>query len=198
MSFALRAQSLPLTTAKLRIEGVIWGSPYVELSETSAIQSSAGYTATIDYKGRGYFSGKAHSFKAVLTHNGKQLQTYEGQWTGVSTVGGSKGPVFYDASAPKTEVTVKPIAEQSEWESRRLWDAVARGIRSGNYDVASQEKSKIENEQRQRRKDEAAGGSSWQHKHFQHVDSDPDYAHLASLLHDKVTLLHDDAYIFRG
>jgi len=29
----------------------------------------------------------------------------------------------------KEEVTVKPIGEQDEWESRRLWCAVAKGIR---------------------------------------------------------------------
>jgi hypothetical protein len=33
--------------AKLRIEGIIWGSPYIELVETSAIQSSTGYTVQV-------------------------------------------------------------------------------------------------------------------------------------------------------
>jgi len=136
--------SSSLTAAKLRIEGIVWGSPYVELTDNSAIQSSAGYTAAIEYKGKGYFSGKSHSFKAALSHNGKSLQTYEGQWTGVSHIGGSKGPVFLDTSAPKEEVVVKPIAEQSEWESRRLWENVAKGIRSGNFDEASKDKSRIE------------------------------------------------------
>jgi hypothetical protein len=63
----------------------------------------------------------------------------------VSTIGGHKGPVFYDADAvPKQEVTVKPIEEQSEWESRRLWQKVADGIRGGDYEAAGKEKSIIE------------------------------------------------------
>ena len=45
---------------------------------------------------------------------------------------------------PKEEVTVKSIPEQGEWESRKLWDKVARGIRSGNYDEAAKEKTRIE------------------------------------------------------
>ena len=52
--------------------------------------------------------------------------------------------MFLDTSAPKEEVTVKPIPEQTEWESRRLWEKVARGIRSGNYDEAAKEKTRIE------------------------------------------------------
>lgn len=132
------------TAAKLRIDGIIWGSPYIELTESNAIQSSTGYSALIDYKGKGYFSGKPHSFKASVTHIGSAVQTYEGQWTGTSNVGSSKGPVFLDTSSAKEEVNVAPISEQGEWESRRLWEKVATGIRTGNYDAAGKEKSRIE------------------------------------------------------
>ena len=54
------------------------------------------------------------------------------------------GPIFLDTDAPKEEVTVKPISEQGEWESRKLWEKVAKGIRSGNYDEAAKEKTRIE------------------------------------------------------
>jgi len=39
---------------------------------------------------------------------------------------------------------VKPIEQQGEWESRRLWEKVAKGIRTGNYDAAAQDKTRIE------------------------------------------------------
>ncbi|WWD21854.1 hypothetical protein CI109_106342 [Kwoniella shandongensis] len=187
-----------ITLPKLRIEGIIWGSPYIELTDSNAIQSSTGYTAQIDYKGKGYFTGKPHSYKASISKGSKTQQSYEGQWTGVSYIGGSKGPVFFDAHLPKEEVSVKPIEEQGEWESRRLWDKVAKGIKGGNYDLAGVEKSRIENDQRQRRKDEAAASSNWQHAHFTYVDSDPEYQSLAALLHDKLTPAHEDGYIFKG
>lgn len=51
---------------------------------------------------------------------------------------------FHDVSTPKEEVTVKPIEEQTEWESRKLWGAVAKGIREGDFESASREKSRIE------------------------------------------------------
>ena len=45
---------------------------------------------------------------------------------------------------PKEEVTVKPVEEQGEWESRKLWAPVANGIREGDFEIASREKSRIE------------------------------------------------------
>lgn len=134
----------------------------------------------------------------MLSKNGKNIQTYEGQWTGVSNVGSAKGPVFYDASAPKQEVTVKPIDAQGEWESRRLWQQVANGIRTGDYETAGREKTRIENEQRQRRKDEQAAGTSWQLVRFDHVDSDPEFQKLAAMMSDKAVPATEDAYVFKG
>ena len=72
-------------------------------------------------------------------------------------------------------MTVAPIEEQADpFESRRVWEKVAKGIRTGDFEMASREKSRVENEQRQRRKDEAAKGEKWQLKHFVRVESDPD------------------------
>ena len=53
------------------------------------------------------------------------------------------GEVFVDVTGPKEEVTVKPIEEQGEWETRKLWELVAKGIRTGDYELASREKTKI-------------------------------------------------------
>lgn len=88
-------------------------------------------------------SGKAHSYKAVLSHNGKSIRSYEGNWTTIGKVSKSD-EVFTDATVPKTEVTVKPIEQQGDWESRKLWAATAQGIRSGDYEAASRDKSRIE------------------------------------------------------
>lgn len=54
------------------------------------------------------------------------------------------GAPFTDVTGPKEEVTVKEVEDQDEWESRRLWRWVAKGIRDGDFDTASREKSKIE------------------------------------------------------
>ena len=128
----------------------------------------------IEYKGRGYFSGKTHQFKASVAKSGSwsAKHTIDGLWHTSSKF--STGQGFLDISTQtKEEVIVTSLESQNEWESRKLWCAVAKGIREGDFDAASREKSKIENEQRQRRRDETAAGTKWELKHFKHIDSDP-------------------------
>lgn len=43
-----------ITLPDLHIEGVYGGAPFVELNSASYIASSSGYTAKIDYSGRGW------------------------------------------------------------------------------------------------------------------------------------------------
>jgi hypothetical protein len=169
-----------ITLPKLRIDGIWYGSPYIELIENSYIQSSTGFLSTIEYKGKGYFSGKAHSYKAVLSIGGNPKETFEGQWDTTSKHT-KTGKAFHDVSGAKEEVTVRSLDGQEEFESRRLWREVAKGIREGDYETAAREKTKIENDQRQRRKDEQTAGIKWPLKHFVHVESDPTYVQLGAL-----------------
>jgi oxysterol-binding protein-related protein 9/10/11 len=137
-----------ITLPRLRIEGLWYGSPYIELTDTSHIQSSSGWLSTIKYQGKGYFSGKSHSFKADLTPpigsgSSFHASSFEGQWNATSK-DLKTGVVFTDVTGPKEEVTVRPAEEQGEWESRTLWCKVAKGIRESDFETAAKEKSRIE------------------------------------------------------
>lgn len=128
----------------------------------------------------------AHTFKAVVAAGPEQVKssplcTIDGQWTGTSKVSKSaskhlpEGSTFLDV--PRTSVnwkpaTIKPESEMGPMESRRVWKDVAAGIRSGNFDQASQAKSKLENDQRTQRKDEQAKNAPWQLQLFDKVASD--------------------------
>jgi oxysterol-binding protein-related protein 9/10/11 len=110
---------------RLRIEGLWYGSPYFELIDASYIQSSSGWLLAIKYQGKGYFSGKSHSFKADLTPligSGPSFQAsrLEGQWNNTTSKDLRTGTVFTGVTGPKEE--------QGEWESRVLWLKVAKGI----------------------------------------------------------------------
>ncbi|KAF8762041.1 Oxysterol-binding protein [Rhizoctonia solani] len=185
-----------ITLPKLRIDGIWYGSPYIELTDTSYIASSTGYVSTIKYEGKGYFSGKAHSFKATLAApDSSTIETYEGQWDSQSHAKSNKNIAFTDVSGPKEEVSVGPLEEMNEWETRKLWKAVAKGIREGDFAAASEDKSRIENEQRQRRKDEAAAGTPWQLKHFVHVENDEDYEKLGKAFNANPPT--EDVYVYQ-
>lgn len=182
-----------LTLPKLRIDGILYGSPYVELTEQSYIQSSSGWMVSIEYKGKGYFSGKAHTYRATL-HPPQHLLststnniTIEGQWSGGSSstyVSPSPkaliGKTFVDADREREVIKVKPIEEQGDLESRKVWKGVAEGIRSGDLEKTSREKAKVENEQRAKRKDEIANDSPWAMKYFKKITDDEDYRLLAA------------------
>jgi len=183
-----------ITLPKLRIEGLWFGAPYIELAESSYIQSSSGYHAALSYSGKGYFSGKSHTFTASVAASPQavakdSLYVIEGQWTETSKyVKGTKGSKAREG-APFLDVTraapgwksleVKPISEQGPMESRRVWYEVAEGIKKGMFDDATNAKMKLENDQRQKRKDEQASSQAWQLQKFTLVNDDADYRSLA-------------------
>ncbi|KAF8154016.1 hypothetical protein B0H34DRAFT_720051 [Crassisporium funariophilum] len=200
-----------ITLPRLRIDGLWYGSPYIELADASHI-IGGGSIVSIEYKGKGYFSGKSHSFKATclpIPGHGGQAGTpsevvVEGTWHESSkfTKGGSG--VFHEVGSGEAgkrggKEEVRPVEweeELGEWETRRLWGGVARGIREGDFESASREKGRIENEQRGRRKEEAVRGVGWEWRHFGHEAVDPVYEQLGRVA--KISPPTEDMYVFKG
>ncbi|PPR00923.1 hypothetical protein CVT26_015533 [Gymnopilus dilepis] len=191
-----------ITLPRLRIDGLWYGSPYIELADTSYI-IGGGYITSIEYKGKGYFSGKSHSFKSTTVPlpgqggAGPKEIVIEGTWHESSKFVKGGAGTFHEVHEQKEETTPLPWTEElGESETRRLWNLVAKGIREGDFELASREKSRIENEQRQKRKDEAAEGRTWQLRHFEHQDNDPIYEQYGKLA--KLNPPTEDMYIFKG
>lgn len=165
-----------ITIPALHIEGLIGGSPYVELNGATYIISSSGFTSKIDYSGKGWLGGKKNSFTASMYQHGKEkdpIYTVEGQWTDSFTIKDAHKRVVdtYEAKkTPKTPLTVSPLDKQDPLESRRAWAKVASAIEKGDMNATAYEKSIIENQQRDMRKKEQAEGRGWQRRFFTKVD----------------------------
>lgn len=164
-----------ITLPSLHIEGLITGSPYVELNKSTYIVSSTGYTAKIDYSGKGWLSGKKNSFTATLYPSGRNpekdaIYTVDGQWSEKFEIREASTKRLIDSynakNTPKTPLTVAPIEEQDELESRRAWRKVAEAIQRGDMDTTTLEKSTIENRQRAMRKAEKEEGREWERRYF--------------------------------
>lgn len=176
-----------ITLPALHIEGLIRGSPYVELNKSSYIVSSSGYSARVDYSGAGWVSGSKNSLSAIVYPHGKEkskssiIYTAEGSWTDNFVIkDANKNAVeTYDAKKqPKTPLQVAPIANQDPLESRRAWQNVSKAIAAGDMNLLSVEKSKIEEYQRTLRKKEASEGREWQRTFFTKANSLPAFEKL--------------------
>jgi hypothetical protein len=181
-----------ITLPSLHIEGLISGSPYVELNGSSYITSSSGYTAKIDYSGKGWVSGKKNRFSATLYPTGQEKDVIfsgEGQWIDKWAIKDAKNKSTFSSHDPSTTkttpLTVAPVAEQDDFESRRAWKKVADAIIKGDMDTTSVEKSIIENRQREMRKEEQAGGREWERKFFTRTEKSPVFEKLAANVGEK-------------
>jgi hypothetical protein len=181
-----------ITLPSLHIEGLITGSPYVELNGSTYIQSSSGFTSRIDYSGKGWVSGKKNTFSAILYPEGKEkdvLYKADGQWTDSWQIKDGKKTVLetFDHKVTKTTpLTVAPIEEQDHFETRRAWKKVSDAINKGDMDLTSAEKTIIETRQREMRKEEKDGGHEWERKFFTRTDKFPQFQRLAAKINEPV------------
>lgn len=198
-----KTETFLITLPSLHIEGLLFGAPFIELDSSSYITSSSGYTAKIDYSGKGWLSGKKNSITATLYPTGKEkevLYNITGVWTksfdiheGPAKHNSSKTLVeTYDAAAAKTSaLVVAPVEQQHPLESRRAWKGVAAAILKGDMDAVAHEKGKIEQAQRDMRAKEREEARVWERRYFSELKGqDP----VLETLGEHVGLpLHGDA-----
>ena len=107
-----------------------------------------------------------------------------GQWTSSFTIKDERTQSVVDTwngtklhSAP---LSVVPIEKQDPLESRRAWSKVAEAMKKGDMNATSNEKTIIENWQRDLRKKESAEGKEWERVFFSRVDEWPAFEDLAA------------------
>lgn len=77
---------------------------------------------------------------------GREDIVVEGTWHETSKFTKGAGGSFHDTNEHLKEAVtpLKWTEESGELETRTLWHLVAKGIREGDFELASREKSKIE------------------------------------------------------
>ncbi|CEG72427.1 hypothetical protein RMATCC62417_07988 [Rhizopus microsporus] len=176
-----RDETYLFTLPSVSVNGIWYAAPYVELYGTSFIHSTSGYFASIEYTTKGWISGEVHHFKATITHETLATPTIiEGQWTGKSTLTKDKKTQdFLELTTmERPQQIVKPVDEQGELESRRVWRKVSEALRAGDYATASAEKSAIENQQRALRKERQEANQTWTPRYFKSVKGEEIYGDL--------------------
>lgn len=143
-----------------------------ELGDHAVVRCpETGLEADIEFKVKGWVSGAYNAVGGYIkdSKSGKNLYEISGFWNAemylkdLST--GKKQLIFDAAHSRPTAIRTRPLEEQSARESQKLWDSTVRAIKKADQKVATEEKSKIEDEQR-REAAERGEGSVWQPKLF--------------------------------
>lgn len=174
----------------IKVKGILSGVPYPELYGEYSLISSNGYVSHIKFEGKGFFgSGQKNGFQARMFHVDQptdDIYVIQGAWNGeftISDVKASQELEKIDVMAIKSsKMDTSGLAEQDPWESRKAWGDVIAALRRGDMKGTTTAKSKIEEGQRQMRKDEEASGKQWKNIFFRRVDQDPVFERLS--VHD--------------
>lgn len=82
--------------------------------------------------------------------------------------------MFFNATRAKPSTPlVRPIKDQEERESQRLWENTARAVKERNHELATDEKTKIEDRQREEAAARAQDGVEWHPRLFRRVHGGP-------------------------
>lgn len=85
-----------------------------------------------------------------------------------------KRELLFDATNAKhTPPRTRPLEQQGERESQKLWYSTVQGLLARDHDVATAEKTKIEDRQREEAAQRAEQGIEWQPRLFRPVRGGP-------------------------
>jgi len=160
------------------IRGILFGRMKFELGDHSWIRcEKTGLVCDIEFKVKGFIYGTYNAIVGKIKRhgtNGEPLYEITGKWTEDMWVKnlktGEKDLLFNAHGAKYTPCSVRPLEEQEDRESRRLWNKVTSAIIKRDQATATEAKSAIEDRQREEARTRDAEGVTWQPRFFRQVD----------------------------
>ncbi|KAM9852596.1 oxysterol-binding protein-related protein 10-like [Aulostomus maculatus] len=145
--------------------------PWVELGGKVTINcAKSGYSATVTFHTKPFYGGKVHRVTAEVKHNqtGTLVCKAQGEWNGMLefTYSNGENKVIDTSKLAVIKKRIRPLEQQSQYESRRLWQHVTASLKAGNMDAATEHKHLLEEKQRNEGKQRAASKTPWKPKYF--------------------------------
>jgi oxysterol-binding protein-related protein 8 len=158
--------------------GILFGRMKFELGDHSMIRcEKTGLVADIEFKTKGFISGTYNAITGKIrrdTPNSEALYEISGKWTEEMWIknirSGERELLFNAEGAKHTPCQVRPLEEQEERESRRLWAKVTQAIIKRDQNTATEAKSAIEDRQREETRTRDADGVTWHPRFFKRID----------------------------
>jgi len=144
-----------LTQPNMYARGVLFGSLKFELGDHMIIRCEhTHYIADIEFKTKGFIYGTYNTISGFISDSSTGENIYEltGKWNEkmfIKDLRTEEKNLFWDCDAASPlKPKVRELDEQGAYESRRLWKKVTDALGKRDHKVATDEKFKIEEEQR--------------------------------------------------
>lgn len=165
-----------LTQPNMYARGILFGKMKYELGDHSVVRCpELGLVADIDFKTKGWVSGCYNAIGGTIKdeHTGEILYELSGLWSDemfIKDLRTGHKEMFFDAHRAKpSPPKVRPIEEQEERESQKLWQKTAQAVKESQHELATEEKTKIEDMQREEASRRAQEGVEWHPRLFRRV-----------------------------
>ncbi|KAH3920473.1 hypothetical protein HBH56_004990 [Parastagonospora nodorum] len=166
-----------VTQPNMYARGILFGTMKYELGDHAYIRCpETGMSADLEFKTRGYFSGTYNAIGGYIKDaNGKNLYEFSGLWNEemyIKDLTTGKKELLFDASHAKhSPPLARPLEEQDERESQRLWHDVTEAVKRRDQDVATDAKAKVEERQREEAAKRNSEGIDWSPQLFRRVQA---------------------------
>ncbi|GAB1310086.1 Oxysterol-binding protein OBPa [Madurella fahalii] len=169
-----------LTQPNMYARGILFGKMKYELGDHSYVRCpETGLSADIDFKTKGWVSGTYNAIGGTIKddNTGEILYELSGLWSEEMSIKNMKTgqkEMFFNALRAKPSPPIcRPIEEQDERESQRLWAKTVQAIKDRNHELATEEKTKVEDMQREEAAARANDGVEWHPRLFRRVKGGP-------------------------
>ncbi|KAK3986705.1 hypothetical protein QBC44DRAFT_247628 [Cladorrhinum sp. PSN332] len=172
-----------LTQPNMYARGILFGKMKYELGDHSYVRCpETGLIADIEFKTKGWVSGTYNAIGGTVKNEitGEVLYEISGLWSEEMFIKDLKAKktgqkdMFFNALRAKHSPPIsRPLEEQEERESQKLWAKTAQAVKDRNHELATNEKTKIEEAQREAAAVRANEGVEWHPKLFRRVKGGP-------------------------
>eukprot|EP01112_Ceratiomyxa_fruticulosa_P020050 TRINITY_DN6722_c0_g1_i1.p1 TRINITY_DN6722_c0_g1~~TRINITY_DN6722_c0_g1_i1.p1 ORF type:complete len:435 (-),score=84.60 TRINITY_DN6722_c0_g1_i1:200-1504(-) len=152
--------------------GILFGTLLMEMCGVVTITCpKTGIKSEVDFKAKPFWGGEYNAIVGKIKNSrGDTLYNISGLWDEQITITNTKtkqSTVLWDPrGAQRLPRYVRSIEEQDEFESQRLWSNVTEAIRKKDQRLATDEKTKLEDAQRQAVKERKDAGMAWNPRLF--------------------------------
>lgn len=168
----LKNETYEITNPNVYARGILFGKMVMEMGDQCTIRCDANdLICELDFKTKGFFSGQYNTVVAKIKRQstGEVLYDISGVWTTELFIKGknsSKESFFNVAKNPVINKLTEPLDHQEWNESRKLWSKVTTGLATNDLDSATDEKTFIENKQREDTANRQKEGLQWHPRFF--------------------------------